>query len=82
MEEIEYDTYDPILYMRTIGLLEPDVSVKKYDEFIEKMNKKLNIVNNNIADYVERHSKSFIDLFDKIKSIDSMIKDTETTHKR
>ena len=62
MEEIDYDTYDPILYMRTLGLLEEDVSVQKYDEFIEKMNKKLYVVNNKIADYIEKHSKSFTDL--------------------
>lgn len=41
MEGLEYDTYDPILYMRTLGLLEPDISIQKYDGFIEKMKKKL-----------------------------------------
>ena len=69
MAELELDTYDPILYMRTLGLLEPDVSIQNYEGFIDKMNKKLQGIDSRIAEYVERQSKSFIDLSDRIGTL-------------
>ena len=76
------DTYDPILYMRTLGLLEPDVSIQKYEGFIAKMDKKLHSVDARIAEYVERQSKSFIDLSEKIGILDTLVEDMRLTEDR
>jgi len=69
MADMELDTYDPILYMKTLGLLESDVTVQTYQGFIDKMNQKLKGIDARIADYVENQSKSFIDLSDKIETL-------------
>lgn len=69
MADMELDTYDPILYMKTLGLLESDVTVQTYEGFINKMNQKLKGIDARIADYVENQSKSFIDLSDKIETL-------------
>ena len=69
MADMELDTYDPILYMKTLGLLESDVTVQTYQGFIDKINQKLKGIDARIADYVENQSKSFIDLSDKIETL-------------
>lgn len=79
MEELELDTYDPILYMRTLGLLDQGVPMSKYTEFIAKMKKKLVSVDSRIAEYVEKQSRSFILLSEKITVLDTLANDLKST---
>jgi len=82
MDEAELDTYDPILYMRTLGLLDNDVSVTKYDGFIDRMSKKLINVDNTIAEYVEKNIASFIQLSDQIGNLDELVGNLKQSEQR
>jgi hypothetical protein len=82
MDEFELDTYDPILYMRTLGLLDNEVSISSYEGFIDKMEKKLSTVDNKIAEYVEKNIGAFIRISDQIGALDRLVGDLQVTEER
>ncbi|CAI2386076.1 unnamed protein product [Moneuplotes crassus] len=82
MAEIDLDTYDPVLYMKTLGLLDDDVTVQTYNSFINKMKGKLEGIDARIADYVENQSESFIDLSDKIGKLGQLVNDMSGTEEK